>query len=140
MRPPDFTEQLDEYLESLKKKSSNKLVCPSASGKMMTETSWRTGWKSYQLAVDRQIRIANGEKLKDKCSPDNEIKMPEMTPHMLRHSFCTNLHYADVPIKVAQAIMGHADPRTTLKIYTHGDANTAMKEAAKKLSEKQKNF
>jgi len=40
------------------------------------------------------------------------------SPHVLRHTFCTHLADADVPIDVIRQLAGHADIRTTT-IYTH---------------------
>ena len=39
------------------------------------------------------------------------------SPHVLRHTFCTHLADADVPIDVIRQLAGHADIRTTM-IYT----------------------
>jgi site-specific recombinase XerD len=41
------------------------------------------------------------------------------SPHVLRHTFCTHLADADVPIDVIRQLAGHADIRTTTTIYTH---------------------
>lgn len=44
---------------------------------------------------------------------------PGVTPHILRHTYCTLLFAAGTDLKTAQYLMGHADPATTLRIYTH---------------------
>ena len=51
-------------------------------------------------------------------------KFPEreslyITPHVLRHTFCTNMVNAGMDIKNLQYLMGHADVGTTLNVYTH---------------------
>lgn len=43
----------------------------------------------------------------------------DFTFHMLRHSYATNLVMNNVNIKVAQKLLRHKNPATTLKIYTH---------------------
>ena len=48
--------------------------------------------------------------------PEDPIKL---TPHILRHTFCTNLILAGMNIRVVQYIMGHASSETTLEIYAH---------------------
>ena len=47
-----------------------------------------------------------------------------LTPYCLRHTFCTDLQRAGVPINVAKELMGHADIQTTANIYTHRDSET----------------
>jgi len=41
--------------------------------------------------------------------------------HALRHTFCTNLHRADLSQRVAMELMRHSDRRLTDKIYTDGE-------------------
>lgn len=50
-----------------------------------------------------------------------------VTPHVLRHTFCTKLARAGMPVKELQYLMGHSDVGTTLKIYTHLDYDAAEK-------------
>lgn len=50
-----------------------------------------------------------------------------VTPHILRHTFCTKLARAGMPVKELQYLMGHSDVGTTLKIYTHLDYDAAAK-------------
>ena len=45
----------------------------------------------------------------------------DLTPYCLRHTFCTDLQKASVPINVAKELMGHSDIQTTANIYTHKD-------------------
>lgn len=42
-----------------------------------------------------------------------------VTPHVLRHTFCTNMINAGMDAKKLQYLMGHSDVSTTLNIYTH---------------------
>ena len=41
------------------------------------------------------------------------------TPYCLRHTYCTDLEKAGVPINIARQLMGHSDISLTSKIYTH---------------------
>jgi integrase len=45
--------------------------------------------------------------------------IPGLSWHALRHLHGTLLSDSGVPVAVAQAQLGHADPRITLSIYTH---------------------
>lgn len=42
-----------------------------------------------------------------------------VTPHQLRHAFATILFDADINTKSAQKMLGHADYKTTIEIYTY---------------------
>jgi integrase len=43
----------------------------------------------------------------------------DMKFHALRHTYCTRLFEAEVPIKTVQILMGHKRIETTMNIYTH---------------------
>ena len=57
-----------------------------------------------------------------------ESLMPNVTPHVLRHTFCTNMVHAGMKIKDIQYIMGHATIDMTLNLYSHTDEDHAIKE------------
>lgn len=46
------------------------------------------------------------------------IKTPPITPHIFRHTFCTNMHHLGMDDKTLQYIMGHSSVSTTMNIYT----------------------
>jgi integrase len=48
--------------------------------------------------------------------------LPNITPHSLRHTFCTRMASAGMNPKALQYIMGHANITMTLDYYTHMDA------------------
>ena len=45
------------------------------------------------------------------------ILLPNISNHILRHTFCTRLCERDVNIKVIQSVMGHASIKITMDIY-----------------------
>ena len=47
------------------------------------------------------------------------IQMPKVTPHVCRHTFCSNMAKSGMNPKTLQYIMGHADISVTLNVYTH---------------------
>lgn len=55
-----------------------------------------------------------------KASQENRQRcyLPQISAHILRHTFCTRMCENDVNIKVLQDIMGHRNIRTTLEVYT----------------------
>lgn len=48
-----------------------------------------------------------------------KLNIEHKTFHSLRHSYCTRLFEAGVPIKTVQSLMRHSNSKTTLDIYTH---------------------
>ena len=45
--------------------------------------------------------------------------IPRITPHVLRHTFCTNVQQAGLDVKSLQYLMGHSNASVTLDVYTH---------------------
>lgn len=46
--------------------------------------------------------------------------MPTVTPHVLRHTFCTYIQETGLDFRCVQSIMGHGEPDITM-LYTHLD-------------------
>ena len=55
-------------------------------------------------------------------------KISYLRPHVLRHTFCTNMLEMGMPIKSLQFVAGHSTVRTTLDIYGHMRGETAIKD------------
>ena len=53
---------------------------------------------------------------------------PVMTPHTMRHTFCTRMANAGMNPKALQYIMGHANIIMTLNYYAHATFNSAQAE------------
>jgi site-specific recombinase XerD len=51
-----------------------------------------------------------------------------VTPHICRHTFCSNLAMMDINPMKLQYFMGHEDINTTLKVYTKLDATRLVSE------------
>jgi integrase len=58
-------------------------------------------------------------------------ELPRFTFHALRHTFATRMLEANVPAKVVQDILGHADVTLTLNTYSHVIGSTAHEQIAK---------
>lgn len=48
-----------------------------------------------------------------------ELEIPIITVHALRHCYATRLFEGGVAPKTVQALLGHADIETTMQVYTH---------------------
>ena len=64
-----------------------------------------------------------------KLYPDKPL--PHITPHVFRHTFCTNMANAGMDIKTLQYVMGHSDVGVTLNVYTHASYDRAAEQMAK---------
>ena len=47
------------------------------------------------------------------------IQMPNITPHICRHTYCSNMAKSGMNPKTLQYLMGHSDIGVTLNTYTH---------------------
>lgn len=52
-------------------------------------------------------------------------------PHALRHTYATRMLEREVPVRVVSEILGHADVKTTMQIYSHVFDTTAHDQANK---------
>ena len=52
-----------------------------------------------------------------KLHPDKTL--PHITPHVFRHTFCTNMANAGMDIRNLQYVMGYSDAGVTRNVYTH---------------------
>ena len=55
-------------------------------------------------------------------------ELPTITPHVCRHTYCTNMARSGMSVNTLQYLMGHADATTTLNVYTHYEYEDAEKE------------
>ena len=74
----------------------------------------RNGNPMVSLHVENHMKWA----LK-KYQRTHEIPLPPITPHVFRHTFCTNMANAGMDVKSLQYIMGHSDASVTMNVYTH---------------------
>ena len=49
---------------------------------------------------------------------EHEQKLPRMSPHILRHTFCTRMCEIEPNVKLIQEVMGHKHLSTTMDVYT----------------------
>lgn len=69
--------------------------------------------------------------IRDKYNSIYEEKMPQVTPHVCRHTFCSKMAKSGMNPKTLQYIMGHSDIGVTLNTYTHVEFEDAKEEMRK---------
>lgn len=64
----------------------------------------------------------------DKYNNIYRVQLPSITPHVLRHTYCTNMAKSGMNPKTLQYLIGHADISVTLNTYTHVKFDDAKEE------------
>ena len=57
--------------------------------------------------------------IRNKYNSIYKIQLPKITPHVCRHTLCSNMAKSGMNPKTLQYIMGHSDISVTLNTYTH---------------------
>lgn len=80
----------------------------------------KDGRPKVAMHLENYMRLAQKEYIKQFGNT-----LPNVTPHVLRHTFCTNAQQAMLDVKSLQYIMGHSTASVTLDVYTHSDFDSA---------------
>jgi len=73
-------------------------------------------WEKYfQLSVQKHNKIYR-------------VQLPKITPHICRHTYCSNMAKSGMNPKTLQYLMGHSDIGVTLNTYTHIGLEDAKQE------------
>lgn len=91
-------------------------VFPNHAGKLPDDATMYRWWKAFLRALDIHMgaKVYRNQIIESKLAGD-------LTIYCLRHTFCSDLQRAGVPLNVAKELMGHSDIQTTANIYTHKD-------------------
>ena len=68
------------------------------------------------------------KRIHKKYNDTYKVQMPKVTPHVCRHTYCSNMARAGMNPKTLQYLMGHSDISVTMNTYTHLGANDAREE------------
>ena len=107
------------------------LVCSTLNGGMYTESNRKNLIKN----IKREMNIKMGCRVvRNQLQPP--FPLQDFKLHYLRHTYCTDLEKAGVPINIAKVLMGHSSIEVTAGIYTHADYQT-LEIARQLINEKQ---
>ena len=137
IRDVPIPEDLAPWLErQLKADASPWLFTQKDKKSPLSETVMRRRWETVKKYMDIELG-AKTERVKLPGARRHSLIITEsvlaedLDLYDLRHTYCTDLEIAGVPINVAKTLMGHADIATTANIYTH--ASTAVVAQARDL-------
>lgn len=68
------------------------------------------------------------QRIREKYNKIYRVPMPKVTPHVCRHTYCSNMAKSGMNPKTLQYLMGHSDIGVTLNTYTHLKYDDAEKE------------
>lgn len=60
-----------------------------------------------------------------------KVPIPKVTPHVCRHTYCSNMAHSGMSPKTLQYLMGHSDISVTLNTYAHTSFELAEQELKK---------
>ena len=122
---------LAECLREIKATSNSDYVVANSDGEPLSYTQFKRLWQYIvtRTAKERSyFRYENGHKVKHTITPVLGEKAAhngkvvysldfEVTPHLLRHTYITNLIHAAVDPKTVQYLAGHESSKITMDIY-----------------------
>lgn len=122
-----FIPMTDEVYRSLlnilerRKKVAKEFIVDGYSGFLLLD---KNDNPKVALHIENEMRWAM--KKYSKLHPDKPL--PHITPHVFRHTFCTNMANKGMDVKHLQYIMGHSDVSVTLNVYTHANYDLAAEQ------------
>lgn len=131
-----FIPMTDDVYQSLKnilancRKMKTEIVVDGNSGFILIDKDCHP---KVALHIENEMRWAM--KKYKKLHPEQPL--PHITPHVFRHTFCTNMANKGMDIKTLQYLMGHSDVGVTLNVYTHASYDRAVEQMAKIVDFKQ---
>lgn len=131
-----FIPMTDDVYQSLKnilasrRKMKTEIIVDGYSGFILIDKDCHP---KVALHIENEMRWAM--KKYKKLHPEQPL--PHITPHVFRHTFCTNMANKGMDIKTLQYLMGHSDVGVTLNVYTHASYDRAVEQMAKIVDFKQ---
>ena len=119
-----MTEEVFQSLQNLlanRKRLKNEVIIDGYSGFLLLD---KNDHPKVALHIENEMRWA----MKKYKKLHSDSPLPHITPHVFRHTFCTNYANDGMDIKNLQYLMGHSDAGVTLNVYTHVQFDDAQAE------------
>lgn len=122
---------LVDCLQEAKTASGSDYVIADSNGQPLSYSQFHRVWQYVIVRSTKErtyYKYVNGQSIKYTITPTlgmNQKNNPkirytldfDVTPHLLRHTYITNLLYAGVDPKTVQYLAGHENSKTTMDIY-----------------------
>ncbi len=72
--------------------------------------------------------------IREKYNSIYKVQMPVVTPHVCRHTFCSNMAKSGMNPKMLQYIMGHSDISVTMNTYIYVKFRNAQEDFKKAIN------
>lgn len=122
---------LVDCLRKAKAESISEYVIADSKGEPLSYSQFQRVWKYVTVRSTKErtyYKYVNGQSIKYSVKPTLGMKQKnnpqiqyaidfDVTPHLLRHTYITNLIYAGVDPKTVQYLAGHENSKTTMDIY-----------------------
>ena len=115
-------------LADLQRTATGDYVISSSDGQPWSMTAYRNAWRYItRRQTGTAKRTEHGETVLREKKLGETVRNSRVritidfavTPHILRHTYITNLILSGANVKVVQYLAGHSKVETTLNIYTH---------------------
>lgn len=128
------------HLRALPHKESD-FVCHRANGEAHSASSYRRAWEDITEQEIKPVTYKSnrtGEPVTRELAAGDKVPYRRavacldfhLTPHILRHTYITELFTSGADVKTVQYLAGHSSVQITLNIYTHLMANQPADTAA----------
>lgn len=118
------------YVELLKQHKEEQKKLAKENNKEFKETDWVFTTKTYNAYLSDYT----GDKMRNIMKTLQVKGYDKITPHCLRHTYCSNAIEKNVGVKQVQKIVGHSNISTTMDIYTQL-SNEEIIETSKSIAE-----
>jgi len=120
VRTVPLPDELIALLSRNRQIGNNFIIRAPKTGKYWPQATFVRHWRTIQTAL---LEAAPGIESNGSGSV--------LTPHYFRHNYASILYRSGVDVLSAQQYLGHTDPATTMRIYTHLADETQLKDAEK---------
>ena len=120
-------------LEEEKKESKSPFVLSMKNGESFTKGAFDAMWRTVELRIADE-KHPLGTVRGSNCGGKFTVCLDfHVHPHLLRHTYITQLFESGLDLKQVQYLAGHSTPDMTLSVYTHYRQKQREKETTEKV-------